>query len=531
MRWRAIALACAVLAAAAPARAEEPELHGFYQLSFDRYGRLTNPYELDIAVAELHAHPEVERIAIVAYGWDNDGEASLGAYDALLHGILEQLPGRTAIIGIAWDSSQTGIRKLLNDLVPLPVVADTIAAVPDRVLFPLSFWSKAAMADRIGFGGLRGALNELFGAAYPEGARHPELYLIGHSFGTRILCALLTDKLGIQKVGAAPFASQPHVRGALLIQPALAAANLPPDPAFPIMITQSEHDHANGFLFPIANLVVNAYSFTAAEAVIQQRLFAPVEKTAKKGAGKVLGRDAEEESTPLPEETPQPKPGTARRILRPLQFPAQAYRATKRTSSELLGIPGAALFSLVAAPVQYAYAQGVGLASHPLDHVMDTLAQVPGVEIAVHVTGTALGRDVPWGRRSKGFLALGGLHESLGRLATPAWPGKLPYAWYTLKSFDAAPPGGAACNLPSCTGVLLVDVSDEVGGGWYGDLRNPWINGTVGWLDPIGTHSVYADPKIVGLLTRLIQVSEPDPQPEVTAPVGLSEPPRSTASF
>lgn len=511
MRWTAIALACALLALGTPAQAEEPELHGFYQLSFDRYGRLTNPYELDIAVAELHAHPEVERIAIVAYGWDNDGEASLGAYDALLHGILEQLPGRTAVIGIAWDSSQTGIRKLLNDLVPLPVVADSIAAVPDRVLFPLSFWSKAAMADRIGFGGLRGALNELFGKAYPEGMRHPDLYLIGHSFGTRILCALLTDKLGIQKVGAAPFASQPHVRGALLIQPALAAANLPPDPTFPIMITQSEHDHANGFLFPIANVIVNAYSFTATEAVIQQRLFAPVEKTAKsaaKGAGNVLGRRSDEAT--IPAEEPEQKPGTARRILRPLQFPAQAYRATKRTSSELLGIPGAALFSLVAAPVQYAYAQGVGLATHPVDHVMDTLAQLPGVEVAVSLTGQALGREVPWGRRSKGFLALGGLHESLGRLATPAWPGKTPYAWYTLKTLEAAPQAGADCALPSCTGVLLVDVSDDVGGGWYGDLRNPWINGTVGWLDPIGTHSVYADPQIVGLLTRLIRVVDLD---------------------
>jgi hypothetical protein len=210
----ALALACALLALGAPARAEEPEFHGFYQLSFDRYGRLTNPYELDIAVAELRAHPEVERIAIVAYGWANDGEASLGAYEALLQGILEQLPGRTAIIGLAWDSSQTGIRKLLNDLVPLPVVADSVAAVPDRLLFPLSFWSKAAMADRIGFGGLRGALNDLFGAAYPQSAHHPELYLIGHSFGTRIVCALLTDELGIQKVGAAPFASQEHVRGA-----------------------------------------------------------------------------------------------------------------------------------------------------------------------------------------------------------------------------------------------------------------------------------------------------------------------------
>ena len=136
----ALWIACCAVAVSTPARADEAtDFHGFYLLSFDRYGRLTNPYELDIAMSELTAHREVERIAIVAYGWANDGEASLGAYEALLHGILEELPGKTAIIGIGWDSSQTGIRKLLNDVVPLPVLADSAAAIPDRVLFPLSF--------------------------------------------------------------------------------------------------------------------------------------------------------------------------------------------------------------------------------------------------------------------------------------------------------------------------------------------------------------------------------------------------------
>ena len=385
------------------------------------------------------------------------------------------------------------------------------------------------MADRIGFGGLRGALNQLFTAAYPAGTRHPEIYLVGHSFGTRILCALLTDRIGIQTVGAEPFASRAQVRGALLIQPALAAANLPPGPLdFPLVITQSEHDHANGFLFPIANLVVNAYSFTAAEAVIQQRLFAPVEKTAKSAAksagsvlqrgGRILGGRTEQDAAPSPEDAAaepgaEPKPGAARRLLlKPLQFPAQAYRATRRTSAELLGIPGAALLSLTAAPLQYVYTQGVGLATHPVDHVMDTLAQVPGVEIAVDWTGRAVGREVPWGRRSKGLLSLGSLHESLGRLATPAWSNRTSVELYMLKAFTAPTAAGSACALPRCSGVLLVDVSDDVGGGWFGDLRKPWINASVGWLDLIGTHSVYSDPEITGLLKRLIRTSEDTPQ-------------------
>jgi hypothetical protein len=534
MLSRVLAVVCALaLSSGALGAEDESEFHGFYLLSFDRYGRLTNPYELDLAVLELRAHAEVERIVIVAYGWANDGEASLGGYQTLLSGIVEQLPGRTAIIGVGWDSSQTGIRKLFNDLIPLPVVADAVAVVPDRVLFPLSFWSKAAMADRIGYGGLRTALNQLFALAYPPGSGHPDLYLVGHSFGTRIMCGLLIDELAYQKVGAAPFESRARVRGALLIQPALAAANLPTQGIdFPLVVTQSENDRANSFLFPVANLFINSFSFTAAEALIQQRLFAPVEQTAQLAAegasdvveagGKLLGVDVGEDESEAevaakqaaprePDMPPVSAPGradTARPIRKPLEFPAQAYRATRRTGSELLGIPAAFAFSVLTAPVQYVYAQGKGLATHPIDHVMDTLAQLPGVEILVSGVGRATQREIPWGRRSKGFFGLGSLHESVGRLSMPAWPIRVPSEddAHTLAQLGPPPADPDACPFPSCDGVVLVDLTDDVGGGLFGDLRNPWIGMTVGWFDLTGTHSAYADPKITGLLLRVMRV-------------------------
>jgi hypothetical protein len=56
---------------------------------------------------------------LVAYGWDNGGEASVDSDRALLKtsaGRPSSLESRrTAYLGIGWDSSETGNRKLLND--------------------------------------------------------------------------------------------------------------------------------------------------------------------------------------------------------------------------------------------------------------------------------------------------------------------------------------------------------------------------------------------------------------------------------
>jgi hypothetical protein len=56
--------------------------------------------------------------------------------------------------------------------------------------------AEAAQADRIGLGGLRTALNEIF-SVYEDGGAHPEIYLIGHSFGTRIISGLMESSLAL----------------------------------------------------------------------------------------------------------------------------------------------------------------------------------------------------------------------------------------------------------------------------------------------------------------------------------------------
>jgi hypothetical protein len=527
--WRRLALVlalCAAAPAALGAQAEaavgERDFHGFYLLSFDRYGQLSSPYERDLAIAELRDNPEVERIAVVAYGWDNDGGTSLASYDELR--ALLQPPGKessTAIIGIAWDSSQTGIRKLLSDLVPLPLLADAAARIPDRLLFPLSFWSKSAMADRIGYGGLRATLNEIFAAAYPEPALHPPLYMVGHSFGARVLAALLKREIGgILSVRAQEFRSLEQVRGALLIQPALVAANLPPDTPFPIVVTQSEHDHALGMLFPLANLAVNAYAFTTAEALLEQRVDAVEDRVrdtasdAARRTGTLLGRPRRPPpAAGKPATGKDPEGGPPN----PIELAGSVYRATRRTGTELLSIPGSIAFSLAVAPLYYADAQWRGLRRAPLEHLLDTLAQLPGIEALVGAADHFAGRAVPSGRRSKGLLSLGALHESSGRLAAP---GLLAPSGPVYGPQLAPELGSAGCGLPRCSGLLLVDVSELSGSSLFGDLRRPWLDYTLGWLDLIGAHSAYTDPELAAFLTRLFHALPSGPAPAAAAAGG-----------
>ncbi len=517
------------------ASADEGKLR-FYLMSFDRFGQLSSPYERDLAIRELQSDSNVRRILLIAYGWANDGESSLGAYTELVDDLLARIDtgsddGDTVIFGIGWDSSQTGFRKLFNDLVPLPVIADAAAVAPDRLLFPFSFWSKAAMADRIGFGGLRRTLNQILGTVYPPGTPHPPIYLVGHSFGTRVLSGLLKNRVGMLRVGRERFRSTEHVAGALFIQPSLVLSNLPVDPPFPVIVTQNEHDHANGILFPLGNLLVNSYVFTTFEGLLQYRLFSAFEGAAGSARDTVLQassmllpignsdrtkdsdlpQDAESpESSGLPHEATSPngaseprEPAVTRGPEPAAALGTRAYGATRRTSGELLAIPIAVGFSLVATPIQYAYTQAVGIASNPVDHTMDSLAQLPLIELGVDALSHLLGRERPWGRASKGIFTLGGLHESAGRLLAPSFGSSpLPVAT-SYRTFEAGA-DGAPCGLSRCIGIQFVDLSDEIGQGLFGDLRNPWIRYSIGWLDPVGMHSQTRESEIRSLLGRLL---------------------------
>jgi len=476
-----------VLGSVAHAAELDAPIH-LYILSFNKWGELQNPAERDLAISELREHPGIERIVIFSYGWAYDAEASYSTYRNMLDQLAEAAPDRprpsTAVIAIAWDSSQTGFRKLFNNVIPLPGLANALAWLPDSLLFPLSFWSKSAQADRIGFGGLRGELNKIL-SIYEGRPSHPDLYLLGHSFGTRILSGLMVDQLGPVEVGSESFRARQHVRGAVLLQPALVRANLDHTGGYPTVVSMSQYDHALGFMYPIANLALNAYGFTLFEALVQKSVLRPAQRGMGAAVGTVAGslsRSAGSKSE-------------SRSVMGPAL--SRTVRVGRRTLAELVALPLSLVFTAVSLPVDYAYIQFRGLTTRPLSHLMDSLAQLPLVEVPVELLDRAMHDEVRWGRRTKGIFTLGPLHEGLGRMVMPGILDRELPRVMTAEEFialDEAPDG-----------VVYIEASEIVRRGALGvNLGNPAFDFTIGWLDAIGAHGDYTNPEVAALAAEVL---------------------------
>jgi hypothetical protein len=160
-------------------------------------------------------------------------------------------------------------------------------------------------------------------------------------------------------------------------------------------------------------------------------------------------------------------------------------------------------------PISYVYGQARGLLSNPVDHVMDTLAQLPVVEIPVDGLSHLVGREVPWGERGKGFFNLGPINEAVGRMASPTVKGgEIPHS-YSPVELHKVSAEETSCGLPRCEGVVFVDASDIISKGLFGDLNRPLIDYTVGWFDLIGAHGDYRNPEVVELMRLVINPPVP----------------------
>jgi hypothetical protein len=503
---RTLLVLYAILVFAAPSLAETQlpsELQSeavpprLYMLSFNGDGDLTSPLELELAISEL-LRSQIERVVIVSYGWAYDQDSSYTAYRRFVEDIFDASGGNmaganVAIVGVGWDSSLTGVRKLLNDVLPFPMLADAIAWLPDQLLLPASFWSKAALADRIAYGGLRSTLNALFSRAYPDPERQPEIFLLGHSFGARIVSGLMKQRVGFVQVRSDPFAAAGRVRGAVLLQPALNQMNLHQDAEYPILITQSQHDHALGAMFPVANVVINAYAFTMFEALVEDRVFGYLREAVATTAESIGGA--------LPSRTDGAAPAEADRAEKS-SLPSRALYRARRTAAELVSIPCAFAYTIVQTPFTYAMEQGAELVRNPLDHVMDTLAQIPVVEIPVEALSALLRREVPWGQRSKGFLNLGVMNESVGRVVVPRpFSSTPPPPVYSALELFEIVRAGEGCGLPRCSGAFVIDATPLIRTGGFGqDMENPLFDFTVGWIDPVGAHGDYRNTRVVWMI-------------------------------
>jgi pimeloyl-ACP methyl ester carboxylesterase len=475
--------------------AEEPleeknsqRIEHLYILTFDQWGVLTNPAELDYAIKELSEEKRIDKILILSYGWNHDGRQSYSTYRKLVDQMTDQGKDLSnwAVIAVGWDSSQTAFRKLLGDVMPLPAIGEAIAWLPDKLLTVFSFWSKAAYADRIGYGGLRTALNEIF-TVYKTPDDHPEIFLMGHSFGTRVIAALLVGTETSEKLKLEPFDSAEHIAGAVLAQPALVSRNIDKNAPFPVMVTMSSHDRAVGFLYPLINLPMNTYSLTGTEFFIQRRIYDRVE-------GQIEGTSSKVTSVLTRKEREQNEESFFRK--------SQARKLSRRAIGETLALPVNFIFSIAAIPIGYLYTQGHGLVTQPVTHIMDSLAQIPLVEIPVDGLSYALGREEPWGQRGKGIFMLGGLNEGMGRLVPPAMIGsQVPIYSLSDVSQKKAPPNG----------VFVVDASNIIKRGAFGfDRSNHLFDYTLGWLDPMGSHSDFKNPEAMGLYRWFVNTKQED---------------------
>ncbi|MDF0676883.1 MAG: hypothetical protein P0120_21490 [Nitrospira sp.] len=244
-------------------------------VEFAANGTPRNPFEVARLIDSLK-QKRPQRILILAFGWQHDRDEATEYYikEVLLPALSDLRnkeaqsdlddPSKWATICVSWDSKGTGLRKLLDDVVPQPGLTDVIATLPEYALLPLTYYAKATLADGLGPGALKTTLNMIFSNVYTDGTQ-PDLYLVGHSFGARVLTGLALDET--RKNSRDESHSQKSVtgkiKGMVLVEPAMTWWELPgtfkdrSEVNYPIVVVQSRHDYANSFLFPLASIPAN----------------------------------------------------------------------------------------------------------------------------------------------------------------------------------------------------------------------------------------------------------------------------------
>jgi hypothetical protein len=230
-----------------------------------------------------------------------------------------------------------------------------------------------------------------------------------------------------------------------MLQGALSREELPAADTFPILVTFSRHDHANGFLFPIANIPLNAYTCTLA------------------GDSVGLNRPDLSEYSLLPREV-------ARMVVSPV-------------------------LSSLFLPLDYLTTQMREFLLNS-NWLPETLAQLPGTEVLVDAVDWAARDDtfvdttgvsrrrVRWNASGKGVFNAGSVTEAVGRCPNPGLGSMNPPELFSITDI------ASARRLPARSGVILIDCSSVIReSAVFGvDLSNLFLDYTLSWVDPIGAH-------------------------------------------
>lgn len=356
---------------------------------------------------------------------------------------------KTIIIGIAWDSKSLGVNTFLSDLLLAPNSAELIAIPPDLLLFLFTFWPKALLADNIGREGLRNDVEEIYRNIEKIGKKPPNLFLIGHSFGARLVSALARRTFHLGEGGTQSLLFQTKLKAVILLQPAmnqllLPSGEIPRDSPykpieFPVVVSQTKLDYANGFLYPLANSLfdTNLTGFFESQ---------------------------------LPKLSPE--------ILQKIRFDYFRY------ISPIIG----PAFS----PYSYSVTALRNIYCRPIDVVFDTVAQIPILKTPIVLVDQFALRSWKrdWGVKHRGLLSIE-INESAARRDVDAASvnyGEL-FVQHSLTDLGK--------ETLTQSGQVFVDISSIYD-------RSIWRELFVDWIDVIGTHNCIKNREIHALIDQVI---------------------------
>jgi hypothetical protein len=454
-----------------------------YILQFDENGRLINFLTLFQAVHDIQNsinNPKgdgpLNKIVVMSYGWSHDVNTGELDYYGLLNDYdnyiatnysseieRQAADSQTAVFCVSWNSTTAGPGQALGDLLPESSLSDAITLPISTITFPFSVWAKSAIADKIGYQDLKRSLNYIYENGYKGSKYKPDIYLVGHSFGCRILSGMIRSQppkkllsLGLLmksiKTDSKAMQYMGHIKGGIFIEPALTEADLPEKTDFPLLVLQSRHDHLNSLLFPIASVPFSPYISSQYEPNINNWMF------------------------------------------RSNAAPSAGDYYVKEPLKALGGVLDVLAFSALNWPWSYIRGQYSEL-SDPnnwnwrTNYITDTLGQLPAVDIGI--------REILKNESyHKGVFNLGKWNESVARISSqPNRP---------LGSLVVTNSG--TISLSVSRGVQFINAEKVISRSVYSskiDLDVPFKtapvtrarNGLVGWLDPIGSHDDYRQHK------------------------------------
>ena len=520
-----------------------------YFLSFDHNGIFTSHHELNRAIDDLSQNEngrKVHKILILSLGWGHNRDELFHEYeqmyanykwweeknhrrcnDDMKNSEDIKCKGNIAVFFVLWESSLSSLGDAITDISP----GEDLLLMLSYPLQPLTYWAKAGLADKIGSQDLKEVIYELESGV--QNAKHEiqdkycnmsnktdnticksynnqpfDKYFVAHSFGSRIVTNLLNNNPNLLKDCNSNINEIDNntVKGVLLIQPALSSyeiykTNIRSDknlstignrdidkPKYPLLVTESRHDHLNRLLFPLVNIPLNsAYNRETNEALLSKNI---------------------DDLCVLPCTN-----SNINDIKDTLSYYSKPFDIVRSSI----------LFALT-----YPVGQAYELSQRGWRYIPDTLAQLPIVEIPVESINAKFidpersDDENYWGHRHKGLFYFGPFFESAAttitenpKLTTLSIQANAPIGKKTSKTINAPFTQAKILELPTLpNGVTPIDMSEEINQGAYGEYLSssfPIADWTLGWFDPLGSHTDVRKPEIYELIYKLLNNCTPVP--------------------